>query len=311
MLKLIIMERVTIKVDSKKKDEIISFYSSIEKENEGEYILFFGQTDDLTVTVYSSKKGDSYKVFFIGEKALEEAKRWDETAEITKPKDKGPTEACWECLEDQFGSDEVGTGDFFGPICVCAAFVRAKDIPRLRQLGIDDSKRLNDEQIRTLGKILIKEFDYSQVSLNNEKYNELVDQKMNMNEMKAKMHNKVLLNVYYRHRKNANTFVDQFVSPQKYFEYLSQELEVIHSITFRTKGESYYPSVAVGSIIARYSFIQHMDLLSKKYGMKIPYGASKRVTEFAKKFVEKYGFDELDKVVKKNFANYNELTKLF
>ena len=66
MLKLVIMERVTIKVDSKKKDEIISFYSSIQKENEGEYILFFGQTDDLTVTVYSSKKGDSYKVFFIG-----------------------------------------------------------------------------------------------------------------------------------------------------------------------------------------------------------------------------------------------------
>ena len=54
-----------------------------------------------------------------------------------------------------------------------------------------------------------------------------------------------------------------------------------------------------------------MDLLSKKYGMEIPYGASKKVTEFAKKFVNKYGFDELDKVVKKNFANYKELTKLF
>ena len=56
--------------------------------------------------------------------------------------------------------------------------------------------------------------------------------------------------------------------------------------------------------------MRHMDLLSKKYKMDIPYGASKKVTEFAKKFVEKYGFDELDKIVKKNFANYRELTKL-
>jgi len=54
-----------------------------------------------------------------------------------------------------------------------------------------------------------------------------------------------------------------------------------------------------------------MDLLSKKYNMKIPYGASQKVTDFAKKFVKKYGFDKLDKIVKKNFANYKELTKLF
>ena len=90
-----------------------------------------------------------------------------------------------------------------------------------------------------------------------------------------------------------------------------KEKDVVKDVIFKTKGESYFPSVAVGSIIARYSFLQKLDAMSKKYGMEIPHGASGKVTEFAKKFIRKYGFDELDKIVKKNFANYEELTKLF
>ena len=305
------IERVTIKVNQETKDKIVHFYKSIEKENKGQYILFFGQNDGLTVTVYTSKKEDSYKVFFIGEFALKEAKRWDENATPTEPKEnKAPSKASWEVLDDQIGSDEVGTGDFFGPICVCAATVKAKDIKRLKELGVDDSKRLNDEQIRKLGKILIKEFEYSQVSLNNEKYNELVDQNMNMNEMKAKMHNRVLFNLKSKHASIKKVLIDQFVNEKSYYDYIAGEKEIIFGVTFKTKGETYFPSVAVGSIIARYSFIQHMDLLSKKYGMEIPYGASQKVTQFAKKFVKKYGWDELDKVVKKNFVNYKDLTKL-
>lgn len=305
------IERVTIKVNQETKDKIVHFYKSIEKENKGQYILFFGQNDGLTVTVYTSKKEDSYKVFFIGEFALKEAKRWDENATPTEPKEnKAPSKASWEVLDDQIGSDEVGTGDFFGPICVCATTVKAKDIKRLKELGVDDSKRLNDEQIRKLGKILIKEFEYSQVSLNNEKYNELVDQNMNMNEMKAKMHNRVLFNLKSKHASIKKVLIDQFVNEKSYYDYIAGEKEIIFGVTFKTKGETYFPSVAVGSIIARYSFIQHMDLLSKKYGMEIPYGASQKVTQFAKKFVKKYGWDELDKVVKKNFVNYKDLTKL-
>ena len=149
------IERVTIQVNQETRDKIINFYASIQKENKGQYILFFGQNKDLTITVYSSKKEDSFKVFFIGELALSEAHRWDKDAKPTEPKEnKAPTKACWEVLDNQIGSDEVGTGDFFGPICVCAAYIKAKDIKRLRELGIDDSKRLSDERIRELGKIL-------------------------------------------------------------------------------------------------------------------------------------------------------------
>lgn len=42
------------------------------------------------------------------------------------------------------GSDEVGTGDFFGPMTVVAVYVDAKQIPLLKELGVKDSKNLND-----------------------------------------------------------------------------------------------------------------------------------------------------------------------
>lgn len=308
------IEKVTIVVNEETKKKIINFYGSIKKENSGQYIDFFGQDKNLTLTVYSSKKSDTFKVFFAGSNALYEARRWDKDAEAimdNEKKEKAPVKASWEVLDTQIGSDEVGTGDFFGPICVCAAYIRKQDIEKLRKLGVDDSKRLKDEQIMAIGKILVRDFEYSQLSLNNEKYNQLVDKKMNMNEMKAKMHNRCLLNLKKKHPNCKNILIDQFAAETTYYKYLEKEKDVVKGLTFKTKGETYFPSVAVGSIIARYSFLQKLEAMSKKYGMKIPHGASGKVTQFAKQFIKKYGFDELDKIVKKNFANYEELTKLF
>ena len=46
-------------------------------------------------------------------------------------------------MYDQFnciGSDEAGSGDYFGPLTVCAAFVTKEHVPILKTLGVDDSK---------------------------------------------------------------------------------------------------------------------------------------------------------------------------
>ena len=296
-------------------DEIRSFYKNDEKENKGEYIVFFAKTKELAVTVYSSKKNDEFKVVFVGEHALSEAKRFDENADLSeksklnneKVTQKAPSKACWLSLKDQIGSDEVGTGDLFGPICVCAAYVKKEDIPLLKELGVDDSKRLTDKRIREIGEILIKKIDYSQVSLDNVKYNQINEKGLNMNEMKAKMHNQVLKNLKKKYPKVQMTIIDQFCSEDTYYRYLFGEPEIVDKITFKTKAESYFPRVAVASIIARFSFLQKMDKISEKYGVEIPFGASAKVTEFAKDFAKKHGKEELKKIAKANFKNLAEI----
>lgn len=299
--------RVSIVVDELNKNKIILAYQDYKKENKGEYIVFFAKRKDLVVTMYSSKKLNEYKVVFIGENALLEARKFDLNAEINKPTKKAAQKSEWLFLEDQIGSDEVGTGDFFGPICVCAAYVRKDQIDYLKKLGVDDSKRLSDEDIKRIGKILIKTVEYSQISLNNSKYNELVSQNMNMNEMKAKMHNQVLLNLKKKFSYVQSFFIDQFTPKDIYYSYLKNTEEIVNKLTFKTKGETYFPSVAVGSIIARYSFLEKMELLNSTYNMKFPFGASSKVDEFAKKFIKKFGKAELLNVCKSNFVNYKKL----
>ncbi len=301
---------VTLKVDNDGLKNIMSYYENYQEDNDGEYVGFFAKKGKTTITAYIRKDKEEYKVLFVGPTALKEARIFNPLAMENAPKDKGPSQASWVVLTNQIGSDEVGTGDFFGPITVCAALVKSTDIDRLKELGVDDSKRLSDEQIRKLGPILIKEFKYSNLVLNNEKYNEVNEKGLNMNEMKAKMHNQVLLNLHKKYPSVKNIFVDQFCTEKAFYEYLEGTKEIVKGITFKTKGESYFPCVAVASIIARYSFLTNMDEINKKYGVEIPFGAAPKVTEFAKQFLNKFGKDELDKIVKKNFANYDEVVQI-
>ncbi len=299
--------RVSLVCNEERKNDIINTYKDYQRDNKGEYIVFFAKRPDLVVTIYSSKKPGEFKTIFVGDNALEEAQIFDPTAEVIV-KEKKKVVAEWMCLDDQIGSDEVGTGDFYGPICVCAAYVSQDKIKYLKSLGVNDSKKLSDEKIREIGKKLVKEIPYSQVSLGNEKYNELVLNNMNMNEMKSKLHNQVLLNLKKKFPKVNNFFIDEFTPKEHYYQYLEGTKEVVEDLNFKTKGESYFPCVAVGSIIARYSFLQKMDLLSKKYGMEFPFGSSSKVDKFTEQFIKKFGKAELLKVCKSNFINYKKLS---
>ena len=270
--------------------------------------MFFAKKEGLTVSIFDNKKGQQFKALCTGEYALIEAKKWDKNASEVKKEKKTINKSNWLCLDDQIGSDEVGTGDFVGPIVVCAAYVKQSDIPMLKQIGVDDSKRLKDEDILRVGKTLLENIDYSILRLENEKYNSLIDEGKNINEIKAIMHNKALLNMKNKHHVK-NIFVDEFVGEEKYYDYLVKQDEILKGITFKTKGETYYPSVAAASIIARYIFLKTMDELKEKYGVEIPFGASKKVDAFVKNIYKIYGENEAKKIVKKNFANYSEIFK--
>lgn len=305
------VNRTIIECSKNQVELIKKYYQDYEKENKGEYIIFFAKTSDITVTVYKSKKEGQFKVVFVGEDTLKHAQKFDPDAKVSEKNvtKKTPTKACWLTLKEQIGSDEVGTGDVFGPICVCAAYVKKEDIKFLKELGVDDSKRLNDNDIRRIGEQLIHHIEYSQVSLTNEKFNAVNEKGLNMNEIKAKMHNQVLKNLRKKHPKVEMTVIDEFCREDLYYSYLFGEPEIVDKITFKTKAETYFPCVAAASIIARFSFLQKMDKLNEKYKLEFPHGASEKVDEFTRKFVKKFGVEELKKIAKTNFANVKAIIK--
>ena len=298
-------ENITITVPSTLVEVMKEYYSDCLENSQGEYVDFQAHKNDVIITAYLSKK-ENKKVTFFGENALEEAKVWN--PEVEKQEKKESAKEGWLYFGDQIGSDEVGVGDFLGPMIVVAAFVNERDIKKLIELGIHDSKKMTDKKILEVGPEIVKQFKFSKLTLSNEKYNEMLDKGENLNSMKAKMHNRALLNMHKEYIDVLNIFVDQFVAEKTYYKYLNDaNEEQVKDITFRTKGESYFPCVALASVIARYSYLKEMEKLSEKYGMDFPFGASKKVTEFAKRFLDKYGEEELYKVAKKNFANYSEV----
>lgn len=289
------------------------FYEPFRSEVNNPYVDLFASGEGVTVAIYKPNKKNEVKAVFQGINAIPEAKMWDPSASDQTPNPKArvlnqPMHPGPVVLNryPQIGSDEVGTGDFFGPVCVCSAYVTIDQLDRISDLRITDSKKMEDSYILSVGPALIHEFDYSQLSLPNEKYNQIHDE-INMNAIKAKMHNRCDWNLLNKHP-GAFVYQDQFAEAGLYYHYLQGEKDVVRNICFHTKGESLFPSVALASVIARYSFLRKMQELSDKYQMPIPFGAGEDVDKFVPLFIKKYGKEELDKIVKKNFANYKKIS---
>ena len=295
---------VTIKVNKEIAEKIKEDYSLFLVPNNGEYVLFSAKYDSLQIIAYSSKK-ETISVTFNGPLALEAALKYDENACLNEVKTKVKTE--WLTTSSHIGSDEVGTGDFFGPVIVVASYVDETYISLLKELGIDDSKKISDEHILEIGPSLLDKFKYSLLVCKPEKYNEMQEKGFNMNKIKAWLHNHALVTLKKKYNLNSPIYLDQFCESTTYFRYVSDAKEIEKDINFLTKAESFYPAVALSSCIARYAFLVIMKEYEEKYHMAFPFGASKKVNEFALKFVEQFDIEELQKIIKKNFKNYLEV----
>lgn len=302
---------ITIKVDKKTLDEIEQEYSEyITNRNIG-YIIFVAKTPTNIITAYENKKGVNFKVTIQGENHIELAKKYcNDPLLFPKKKKESHDSMSFIDVDAQIGSDEVGTGDFFGPIVVCAAFVDHDAMKLIEEYKIQDSKKFTDKKIREIIPLLLKKVHYQVKILPNTKYNSAYLSGFNTNKIKCILHNYVLTNLHERCPYVKNIYVDQFVSQENYYQYLNGIENVTKNIIFREKGESLFPSVALASCIARYYFLQEMDFYSKKLGVKIPLGAGKEVDEFSKKFVDKYGINELKKICKVSFKNYKNIEQI-
>ncbi len=288
------------------------FYRDFAGPNPSPYVALFVQNDGVTVTLYKPNQKGVAMALFQGPAAYEEARLWK--ADLARTPVPGPVRKIPH-LElkrgepqnhyPQIGSDEVGTGDVFGPITVCAAYVAESQLPRLAELKVTDSKQMEDAYILSIGPKLLSEFSYSQMALDNEHYND-VHTLNNMNAIKAKMHNRCDLNLLAK-QPGAFLYQDQFAPASLYYSYLKDEKEVARGILFHTQGEMLFPSVALASVIARYSFLRKMEEMSKKYDFPFPFGAGPQVDEAIAKFLAQHSKEDLRKVAKMNFANVRKL----
>lgn len=255
------------------------------------YIAFQIKLNDCVITAYPSRK-----VVFQGSHANAYAKDYEKEEPKSNDKNRYP----------EAGSDEVGTGDYFGPVVVCASYVTKEDVPALQQLGVQDSKALTDERIRSIAPVLEEKIIHSTLVLLPEQYNR-VHQSNSMNVIKAKMHNQAYVNLAKKVALPDFKIIDQFEEEGIYYHHLKGEKNIIQGIHFETKAENKYYCVAASSILARYTFLQAMDQMSDTYDFIFPKGAGSAVDQCGKEFVKKFGQAQLKYVAKLHFSNTNRI----
>ena len=206
----------------------------------------------------------------------------------------------------QAGSDEVGTGDYFGPVCVCASYVTKDDVDFLVKLGVRDSKKLTDADMLKIGPLLMERIPHSLLIVTPQKYNQ-VHEENNLNAIKAKLHNQAYINLAKKIELPSFKIIDQFTPESSYYRYLKNEPQIIRGIHFETKAEDKYLSIAVGSIISRYGFLKTWEEMEQKYDITFPKGSGDKVDILAQEFVNRYGFERLGEVAKLHFKNTEKI----
>ena len=302
-------------VTDKTKEMMIDYFSEFKRDKTPPYAILQADDGGTVITLY-----ESGKAVFQGFDADLAAEFWIETekinsgsAKVSSSDDKEKKKEKEKKLPiriNSIGSDEVGTGDYFGPVVVTAAYVEKKNVDFLLELGVKDSKKMSDNDIKRIVPEVIKRIPYNTFVLTNKQYNELYNNEMNMNKMKAILHNKVLSGFANKNKYNYDYIVvDQFENPKSYYNHLSDAKFKVYGITFLTKAEDQCLSVACASIISRYIFLSEIDKISKDIGMDIPKGASSLVDDFGKEIVNKYGPDKLKEIAKLNFKNTEKILK--
>lgn len=207
----------------------------------------------------------------------------------------------------QAGSDEVGTGDYFGPVVVAGCILNSENQAFLSKYPIQDSKQLSDLDTKKLANIIKENSKYSICICSSLKYNQ-VHEKHNMVDIKCLLHNQVYINLMHKGYSLPDFIViDQFTPEKSYYRYLKDEKEVIQGIHFETKAENKYLSVACASILARNAFLEVWEQMEKKYQFSFHKGAGPQVDQCARNFVKQFGRDELKNVCKLHFKNTQKI----
>lgn len=301
------MATVVFKVNDEIKEKLIKFYEDKKRDKKVPYQVFQAQDGDTVVTLF-----ESGKVMFQGVSADIDANMWKDIAGVSKEEKKDVKKEFEKYYySSSIGSDEVGTGDYFGPIVVTSAYVSKEDIPFVENLGIKDSKKLDDEKIKKIVPELIKRIKYKSLILTNKEYNEKYSNEFNMNKIKAVMHNKVLWRmVHEENLKYDFIIVDEFAKENRYYGYNDGNPNIQKGITFLTKAEDINLAVAAASVISRYIFLNEFDKICDSIHIPLPKGANSEVDKIGKEVVEQYGKEKLKEIAKYNFKNTERILEL-
>jgi ribonuclease HIII len=264
---------------------------------------FLARGDNIVVNLYTSGKvvfGGGNKTAI---KEIEEYLKSLGSEDVKKTKKEYPP---IEVSGTRIGTDEVGKGDYFGPLVIAGALINEKKEKELAKVGIRDSKTLSETTISNMAtkirRILTKE-EYEVVWISPLKYNLLHKKLRNLNRILGWGHARAIENLLGNGKDCKVAIADQF-GDESYIESVLTKKGIKIDLTQVPKAERDL-AVATASVLARDKFIYKLREMGDSYSVIFPKGSS-NVIEFGKQFISDYGIDVLPNIAKIHFSSITQ-----
>ena len=178
------------------------------------------------------------------------------------------------------GVDDAGRGSMIGPMVIAGISIEKKNIPKLRKLGVRDSKKLSPKKRELLYKEIIKLVDdYHVIRIPPKTIDKYVF-RHNLNHLEAKKMAAVIT-----HLKSEISYVDSCDVNATRFGREISDLSNKSKVRSYHYADSRFVVVSAASIIAKVSRDRSIVRLNKNYEFGSGYPSDKKSVNFVKKLV--------------------------
>ena len=188
------------------------------------------------------------------------------------------------------GVDDAGRGSVIGPLTIAGVLMKEEDLPKLKELGVKDSKLLSAPRRETLA-VEIKRIaqKYSVIKLSPKEIDIVVEtgKKLHrLNRLEAQTMAKVIETL-----KPDIAYVDASdVLEERYKQHILECLSFKVEIVSEHKADRTYPIVSAASIIAKVERDKEIAELTSKYGdLGCGYPTDSKTISFLQQCLEKLG----------------------
>ncbi|MFH1972000.1 MAG: ribonuclease HII [archaeon] len=198
------------------------------------------------------------------------------------------------------GVDEAGRGPVIGPLVVAGVAIEEKNIKKLEELGVKDSKLLTPKRREELFSKIKELTEYKILIIPPQEVDDAVNSaSMNLNWLEAVKYAMVI---------NAlnpdKAYVDcPSVNNKAFKEYMEQFLKKKPELIVENKADLNYPIVGAASILAKVTRDREIKKLREKYGdFNSGYPSDPKTKEFLKKYHKKY-----PEIFRHSWSSYQKL----
>ena len=203
----------------------------------------------------------------------------------------------------RIGTDEAGKGDYFGDLVVAGVYFDQMADPLATLLGVKDSKKLTDKQSIEIARKIQEAYPVEVVRISPAKYNDIYEKMKNLNHLLVWAHARVIENLLSRTGAGL-VITDKFCNASLLENAMMNSGRQVKLVQI-TKGERDL-AVAAASIVARATFLQRMDALSKEIGVTLPKGAT-HVLPTGRQLYAQGGLPLLRQVAKLHFKTTDQI----